>query len=198
MRVCVRVCIAVVSLLSKAERSQLNEDDDSVYQELVESHDDIQPERTASYNNINPNSNQEVGKVRPSWCGWVGVGREASVFTQFCTTHSCLSMRVVCDHSSCQTHCLARSLKVLMLALCPGLLSSDGSEALLLQWHETSIGPTAFLSTLGMQFTCQRPVRGTLVCTMLFPNCVYLCQVNTLRYLLLTLWSSEFPLFNLT
>ena len=83
----------VVSPLSKAERSQLNEDDDSVYQELADCHSDLQPEKTVSYNNINPNSNPEVGKVRPSWCGWVGEGREASVSTQFCTTHSCCLVR---------------------------------------------------------------------------------------------------------
>ena len=72
--VCVHVCIAVVSPLSKVERSQLNEDDDSVCQELAECHSDLQSEKTASYNNITPNSNPEVGKVRASWCGWVGEG----------------------------------------------------------------------------------------------------------------------------
>ena len=129
--VCACVCIAVASLLSKAERSQLNEDDDSVYQELVESHDDIQPEKTASYNNINPNSKSEVGKVGPSWCG------EGGKCFHTVLHHTFMFIHVMCNHSSCQTHCLACSLKVLMLALCPGLLSSDDGEALLLQWHET-------------------------------------------------------------
>ena len=90
--VCVHVCIAVVSLPSKAERSQLNEDDDSVYQELAECHSDLQPEKTASYNNINPNSNPEVGKVRPSWCGWEGEGGKCFhtvLHHTFMSIHAC-------------------------------------------------------------------------------------------------------------
>ena len=87
--VCVCVCIAVASLLSKAERSQLNEDDDSVYQELVESHDDIQPEKTASYNNINPNSKSEVGKVGPSWCGEGGKCFHTVLHHTFMSIHAC-------------------------------------------------------------------------------------------------------------